>query len=118
LAARSIVGSHKREELGRRTGLDRDLSVQRSRHSRNRLRTPLLASQEDQHLERAGGSKRSTRASGSQASCTTISDTSTWSKKRCNLSTTVRHEVVTHVLGTTSATYVSGLDNKSSWRRE
>jgi hypothetical protein len=34
------------------------------------------------------------------ASCSMIWDTSTWSRKPCNPSTTRRHEVVTHVLGT------------------
>src|SRR5437868_9126618 len=33
-------------------------------------------------------SRRSTKAFGSSASCTTISDTSTWSRKPCNPSTT------------------------------
>ncbi len=35
----------------------------------------------------ASASRRSTRAFGSQVSCTTISDTSTWSKKPCSPST-------------------------------
>jgi Helix-turn-helix domain len=36
----------------------------------------------------ASASRRSTMASGSSASCSTISATSTWSRKPCNLSTT------------------------------
>src|SRR3981081_2537715 len=37
---------------------------------------------------KSSASRKSTRAFGSPASCTTISDTSTWSRKPCNLSTT------------------------------
>ena len=70
-----------------------DLSVARPRCPRHRLRPHLPASQEDQHLHRArrsdaSASRRSTTAFGSSASCTMISDTSTWSRKPCNPSTT------------------------------
>ena len=71
----------------------RHLPVPRPRHPRHRLRTALPASQEDQHHPpcspaKTSASRRSTRAFGSQASCTTISDTSTWSRRPCNHSTT------------------------------
>lgn len=39
-------------------------------------------------------------AFGSSASCAMISDISIWSRGLCKPSTTVRHKVVTHVLGT------------------
>jgi hypothetical protein len=49
---------------------------------------------------RSSASRKSTTAFGSSASCTMISDISTWSRKPCNPRQPVRHEVVTHVLGT------------------
>src|ERR1700685_3425124 len=45
-------------------------------------------------------SKKLATAFCSPPSCTTISDMSTWNRKPCNPSTTVRHEIVTHALGT------------------
>ena len=70
-----------------------DLSSARSRCPGHRLRSHLHAPQEDQPLRpswpvSAWASRRSTKASGSSASCTTISATSTWSRKPCNPSTT------------------------------
>ena len=70
-----------------------DLSVPRPRHPRHRLRTHLPASQEDQHLDRPRRSKARHQGGrrghlARQASCTTISDTSTWSRRPCNPSTT------------------------------
>ena len=70
-----------------------DLPVPRPRPPRHRLRTAsaCIARRSTSRPcwpAKGSASRKSTTAFGSSASCTTILDTSTWSRKPCNLSTT------------------------------
>jgi hypothetical protein len=62
---------------------------------------------------RDSASRRSTTAFGSSASCTMILDTSTWSRKLCNDSTTRSARGCHPCPWVRGVTYVSGLDKKA-----